>query len=528
MDKDQDCPVTTPTMFKIFSGAETSSSSHTRSKTLSRLNAPSYDTVAPSAPTTTVNGLRSDFMAPSLATSKPSLQHETAITLTEPTRIHQRTLTELSRPTQNLPPLVTSSIKSESSITSNTSELPSLDWNTSFANFQVSPDQSQQSSPSRSNRLSLFTGDRATQDKSQDQTGKLADWFKGESEPISIGIIPSPTKERVDPLNIPVGRSEIRPTSLLQRKSTAQLPPKPAMASRFSFFNSKASLARSPSEALNTHDDLLDMNLGGALFPNGPVDVLSSASFKDLQQQAEVLLMRLQKAYRERTTSLREIIAEKETLAEEAEGAEMRARHLKIQLDDMSVKLAEQDVAMMNLVDDLAQEKLARREENEARKRTIRLVEHSQTPGADHTRVSCSSTVSDSGFESEDDSSAESVFSRRMGAHSPTMSMSSTSTTSSPDVYHTIDIQLPTSASQAARLRMPSSQTILKGQPAFYQNNIPEEITPSKCPNCEGVRASEAWSVVSVLKEENMGLKHRVGELEGALDGCLDVVGRLS
>ncbi|KAK4693449.1 hypothetical protein P7C71_g3955, partial [Lecanoromycetidae sp. Uapishka_2] len=300
------------------------------------------------------------------------------------------------------------------------------------------------------------------------------------------------------------------------------------MASRFSFFSSKASLAKSTPHPLDFQDDLLDTDFSATLFPKGPADASSSAAFKDLQKQAETLLIRIQTAYKERTISLREMTAEKETLAEEVEGAETRARHLKMQLDDMSVKLAEQDEAMMNLVDELAKEKLARRDEEEARKRTLRLVSQPQTPSAGDKRTSCSSTVSDSGFESEDDSSAESVFSHRNGAHSPTMSMSSVSTTSSPDTYHTVDLQYSTAAPLAARPRKPSNQTMLKGQSALSRNNIPEEITPSSCPNCQGLRASEAWGVVSVLKDENNGLKKRVGELEGALDGCLDVVGRLS
>lgn len=210
------------------------------------------------------------------------------------------------------------------------------------------------------------------------------------------------------------------------------------------------------------------------------------------------------------------MIAEKETVAEESEGTDTRARHLKMQLDDMTAKFAEQDEAMMNLVDELAQEKQARREDEEARKRTIRIVGDVTPPSSGHRGLSRSNTVSDSGFESEDDSSADSVFSRRNGAQSPTMSVSSASTANSPDVYRTQEFHVPASTVQIARLRLPQGQPAAKGTPLH------------SCTNCEGVRASEAWGVVSILKEENEVLKHRVGELEGALDGCLDVVGRLS
>ena len=205
------------------------------------------------------------------------------------------------------------------------------------------------------------------------------------------------------------------------------------------------------------------------------------------------------------------MIAEKEIVTEESEGTDTRARHLKMQLDDMTTKFAEQDEAMMDLVDELAHEKQARREDEEARKRTIRVV----GDVIPQSSLSRSNTISDSGFESEDDSSADSVFSKRNGARSSTMSMSSASTANSPDAYRAQEFHVPASTVQTARLRLPQSQPAAKDTPVH------------SCTNCEGVRASEAWSVVGHLKEENEDLKHRVGELESALDGCLDVVGRL-
>lgn len=388
--------------------------------------------------------------------------------------------------------------------------IPQLDPSSQVDDFHRSPKQSRQSSPTRSNRFSILTG------KSEEKAGKLADWFKGESEPISIGIIPSPTKDKGDPSDTTAETSDIRATNLLQRLSTAQVMPKPAMASRFSFFSSKASLVRTTPLPYELKDELLEMDVNAALFPNEPPNPFSPASFKNLQQQAEGLLSRLQTAYKERTVALRDMIAEKETIAEESEGADTRARHLKMQLDGMTAKFAEQDEAMMNLVDELAQEKQARRDDDEARKRTIRVVGDITSPSSGHRGLSRSNTVSDSGFESEDDSCASSVFSRRNGAQSPNMSVSSASTGHSSDLYRTQESHVPASTAQLALLRLPQGHAAAKGMPVHT------------CTNCEGVRASEAWSVVSILKEENEGLKCRVGELEGALDGCLDVVGRMN
>ena len=428
--------------------------------------------------------------------------------ITEPSKSHQRTFTGSPRPSSDLPPLLTRSSYS-ATLVSHLPVIPRPESSPQLANLHSSPQHSRQSSPTRSNRFSILTG------KSEEKGGKFADWFKGESEPISIGIIPSPTKEKSDFLDSVVESSDLRPTKLLQRVSTAPVLPKPAMASRFSFFSSKASLVKSTPLPDALWDELLDMDVTAALFPNEPANPFSPASFKNLQQQAEGLLLRLQTAYKERTIALRDMTAEKEAVAEESMGAETRVKHLKMQLDGMTAKFAEQDEAMMNLVDQLAEEKQARREDEEARKRTIRVVGEVTSPNSDHRSHRHSNTISDSGFESEDDSCADSVFSARNGAQSPNMSVSSASTANSPDLYRAHDFHVPAPTTYNAQLRLPYGQ-LAKGVPVHSYTNH------------EGGRASEAWGVVSILKEENEVLKHRVGELEGALDGCLDVVGRLS
>ena len=469
-------------------------------------------------------------MAPNPLTSQTLTQFGSSAntSVAEPTRSYQRVETELVRVNNDLPPLFT--LPSQSSFHS-TLDPSELEATVQSNDFISSSQQSLHSSSARSKRLTipLFSSEKTAQGKTEEKVGKLADWFRGESEPINIGFLPSPTKEKDENMETSGASSLIRPSALLQRKSTAQGTSKPAMARRFSFFPSKTSLAKSTSPSPDLNDELLDMDINKALFPSGQADSSSPAALKNLQQQAESLLSRMQSAYRERTLQVREIAAEKEALAEEALGAETRAQHLKMQLNDMSAKFTEQDQAIMNLVDELAQEKLARREDEDARKRTLRLVEQASPPHTSHGRVSTAYTVSDSGFESEDESTVESLFSRGNGVHSPTMSMSSVSTSNSPDTYDTHqfpDTHNSTSTSQAARLRLPATRNV-KSLSTPYRNDPPEEAPPSSCTNCHGGRASEAWSVVGVLQDENRCLKHRVGELEGALDGCLDVVTRL-
>ncbi|KAF6223704.1 hypothetical protein HO133_000547 [Letharia lupina] len=499
-------------MHQVFPNTGNSPRSYIPSKAVSLSQTLSNIASDPYASSLPQHASQSYLEPPDTASIAPPTRYASIAdcSIAEPTKLHHRTVTGPARSTSDLPPLISRSSDSTNLSTAQFSVIPQLDPSSQLDDFHPSPQQSRQSSPTRSNRFSVLTG------KSEEKAGKLAGWFKGESKPISVGIIPSPTKEKSDPLDSIAESSDIRATNLLQRLSTTQVMPKPAMASRFSFFSSKASLVKPIPLPDELSDELLEMDVSAALFPNEPPNPFSPASFKNLQQQAEGLLSRLQTAYKERTIALRDMMAEKETVAEESEGVETRARHLKMQLDGMTAKFAEQDEAMMNLVDELAQEKQARREEEEARKRTVRVVGDVTSPSSGHRGLMRSNTVSDSGFESEDDSSADSVFSRRDGARSPNMSVSSASTTNSPDVYRTQEFHVSASTADIGLLRLPQGQPAAKGTPVHA------------CTNCEGVRASEAWSVVSILKEENEALKHRVGELEGALDGCLDVVGRLS
>ena len=431
----------------------------------------------------------------------------------QPTLVHHRDIWRAKRPALDLPPALTRESNLEFTVASDT-QAPHLE------DSACSAEQSPQQLASRLKRISILnlTGDKTERTKKDSQHRILSGWFNGESEPISIGVVPSPIKDQVDPL------------STMASKST-QTTPKPALSSRFSFFTGKPSSVKTPS-ATDPADAFLDLDINAALFPSGPADSFSPASFKNHMQHAEGLLSRLQAAYRERTISLREMQAEKETQVEEREGAETRSKHLKIQLDDMSAKLAEQDTAMMDLVEQLANEKRLRREEENARKRSVRLVKPSGiaalTPitsdaGTGHdnqsNRMSSASTTD---CDSEDESSAESLFSKKHSS-SPRMSLSSVSTTSSPETYQGPEVS-SIAIAQTARLRH-GQPTLVKSQ---RQSSLGAASPAWNCANYQGGNASEAWTVVSVLQEENKCLKDRVEHMEQALEGCLDVVNRLS
>lgn len=432
--------------------------------------------------------------------------------LTQPSLTHLPDFTEPRKPTLDLPPLYTGSDRLPTTAT--------YDQQAQLQDFAVSPGQPPQPFPTKLERITepALTGDKIERVKKDHQNRVLSGWFNGESEPISIGIIPSPTREKSDPL-----------ADMCTKPM--QTTPKPTQSTRFSLFGSKISPANAPSSPSDRTDEFLDLDINAALYPAGPADTFSPVSFKNHMQHAEGLLSRLQAAYKERTIALRDMTVERETQAEELEGAETRSKHLKTQLDGMSAKLAEQDKAMMDLVDDLANEKRLRREEEDARKKSLKLVRPSGmrplTPcspeeGFKHQkqRDRMSSAI-ETDCDSEDESCGESLFSRNHSS-SARMSLSSVSTTSSPETSQPPDL-CGIATAQTARLRQ-AQPTLVKCQ---RQPSSGGESLVWSCANCHGGSSSEAWTVVSVLKMENRGLKERVSHVEAALDGCLDVIDRL-
>ncbi|KAL8874818.1 MAG: hypothetical protein Q9192_009143, partial [Flavoplaca navasiana] len=272
--------------------------------------------------------------------------------------------------------------------------------------------------------------------------------------------------------------------------------------------------SKTPQTPADVHDSWHDLDVKTALLPASPTDPFSPSAFKELQKNAEGLLTQLQTAYKQRSHALHDVLVEKETQAEEREGAEMRSRHLKLQLDDMTAKLAEQDKAMMDLVDRLAEEKMARREAEDA----ARTIQPNSSQDGQHTPRSSKSRTSTASIESAE-SATESLFSRH-GAASPTMSMSSVSTMNSPDSQSLCN-EVPTSTDRYrdARSRQPDGQTKISN----------DKFTTTAVQSSQNVHQntsqdSEAWSLVNILTLENKVLKTRLGQLESTVEDCLDMV----
>ncbi|KAL8754042.1 MAG: hypothetical protein Q9184_005236 [Pyrenodesmia sp. 2 TL-2023] len=367
---------------------------------------------------------------------------------------------------------------------------------------------------------------------------KVADWFSGESEPMTFALIPSPTKEKLDPADEGISSSTYEHRAAPgQRMSASRTAPKPPLISRFSLFGPKSKPPQAPVAISDLHDEWHDLDVRTALNPISPPDSdpFSPSAFKSLQQNAEGLLLKLQAAYKQRSQALHDVLAEKEAEAEELAGAEMRSRHLKLQLVDMTTKLAEQDEAMMDLVDQLAQEKQARREADDALRATCNIQQtttsHKEHEGSkeDHPHTerswkSRTSTASDLSTESEG-SCTGSLFSRH-GATSPAMSMSSVSTMNSPEIQQ---YPLPAKTSQR-HLQIFETDPPFLGARLLGTKTNTTKVQPRTATiiangaEYNGHGDSEAWNLVDILKMENQGLKTRVGQLESTVDDCLDMV----
>lgn len=303
------------------------------------------------------------------------------------------------------------------------------------------------------------------------------------------------------------------------------------------------------------HDELLNMKVEEALFPSGSPtskDTFSPAAFKNLQAQATGLLTKMQNAYRQKAQAVVDLEKEREAESEECEEADMRAKHLKYQLEDMAFKAAEQEQRMKQLMEELAAERRVRTELE--RSGPFPKQRNSLSPGG--LRSEAGSTISedlgvdeeelqkrkwrksngtDTSFETDDDSvslaESESVFSR---PRSP--SASTIATTRGLDNSSVVDLAIPTPQSMRGPSATPNKRTSVqsfqstmtantnrRSQMSTFQK-LMKGISGEGCNNCKGQDASVAWDAVGCLRDENKGLKQRVGELEECLEGALDVV----
>ena len=259
-------------------------------------------------------------------------------------------------------------------------------------------------------------------------------------------------------------------------------------------------------------DELANLDISTALYPYGPVDEFSPAALKNLQVNAERSLVRFQKAYQENLTALKVITSEKLIQADELEAAETRNEHLKLQLTEMAERANEQGKALQSLREELETERRTRKDEDEARKQSIRLVptgtihgndslSESARPRRRQNRISEASSLTDS---ESGISSADSVFSEPLtGAYSPM-----------------------TSAGASPVLKHIPMYTILNS-PSICNASQQLHMQFQDCARCRA-NPSEAWAVLDIVQLESKALKDRIAELEMAQEDALDFLNGLN
>lgn len=304
-------------------------------------------------------------------------------------------------------------------------------------------------------------------------------------------------------------------------------------ANPFSMFTSKNQDKQRPMVPEPADDEFLNLDIDAALFPPGYNPYSAEEAFLNLRESAEVVIRQLQAAYKLRTFNLHETLAEKQIQKEELEESGSRFQNIKAQLDEMAARVAEQDRAMKALADDLCVERQGRQDEEEIRRQFETLqIDRGGLDSTSRVRHSKQSILSsDSGFESGDESIAESTMSRRNddAVSLPPQSSNSTAATTPTNLMSPPLLPRPSGAASRSPVRThlspmrPSAyDKVMKG---ISSSGIGSLISTSRCANCRGLSAADAWSVVHVLKEENKALKHRMCELESAVEECITLVG---
>ncbi|KAI6092439.1 hypothetical protein F4821DRAFT_224005 [Hypoxylon rubiginosum] len=367
-----------------------------------------------------------------------------------------------------------------------------------------------------------LTGDTRAGRRPDNSPGRFGGWLSS-----------TPTSTDVSPDTTPKSKRSV---------TAVETTPKNTTPSRFGFFASSMSALTTRltnqttplASPRDVDDELCNMDVEAALYPaQSPSerDTFSPAAYKNLQANAAGLLRRMQDAYRQRTVVLREVQAEREAQREEMEETELRTRNFKSQLESMAAKAAEQELAMQRLVAELHAEKKARQEEQQQQRRMYRdkpqfadgespmitedlCVDEDEEDQRRRWRKSDGTVRSDLSIDTDAESAeSESIFSR---SRSPTATaMTSATDGEIPGVRTppTLNVPLKPRSTPQHQQQLTTFQKLVKG--------ISGE---DGCSNCRGQDSSVAWDTVSLLRDENRSLKHRVAQLEVVVEGALDVV----
>lgn len=374
-----------------------------------------------------------------------------------------------------------------------------------------------------------YTGDGRSRPSTATESprGGFAGWLSGTAAGNALDSLSRPSDPRqTTPDATPTRLRKAQPVAMPDNPSTPRSTVS-TTASRFMTALSTRLAPAQPSPALD--DELSNLDISSALFPpNSPSDrdAFSPAAFKNLQTNAVGLLSRFQTAYRSKAAALRDLEMDRAAQRDELEEAVTRAAHLKMQLEDMAHRAAEQEEAMKQLMDELMAEKHAREEERLVRGRAaVAGSMVSEDLGVDEEqsvrRWRKSGGTEGSYDETDEESVDESVFSRSRSPTTPGIAG---------DGSGDLPMGLMVRGSGTVVVRQQqrtSSQMPMTAIQKLFKGVVGDVEGVDGCRNCKGKDASVAWDTVSVLRDENKHLKQRVGQLEVAVEGALDMVNGL-
>jgi hypothetical protein len=370
-----------------------------------------------------------------------------------------------------------------------------------------------------------FTGDGrrpsrpGTAVSESSQRGGFAGWLSGTAAGNALDSLSRPDSSRSSDVNVTPTKLRKTQTAMSENPATTPTDSVSAKASRFmSALSTRLAAPAQPPPVAD--DELYNLNVESALFPPGSPtdrDAFSPAAFKNLQANAVGLLGKFQAAYRAKVLAVRDLDGERAAQRDELEEAVTRAAHLKLQLEGMAHRAAEQEKAMQQLMDELMGEKHAREEERLARQRgAVGTAESmvSEDLGVDQDWGQRKRKSGESAWgETDEESVDESVFSR---SRSPTVQGMGEGS---------VDLSMVKSGTGTIRARNGGGQ--MNALQKMFKGIAGDVEEANGCKNCQGQDSSVAWETVSMLRDENRHLRQRVGQLEVAVEGALDMVNGL-
>jgi hypothetical protein len=341
--------------------------------------------------------------------------------------------------------------------------------------------------------------------KTSGKVEKLASWFNGCSDPVNITLVPSPSREKLNPTAEPKmdtffsGSTDSVDTytRLPSRKRPGMFSESAnASISRLSLFKKTS---QTPAQMdFSTIKELGEMDAFTALFPNGEDAVFSPDTYKTLQVNAETTIKKLQQALKQQTQALSTAISQKNAQTDDMEAIKMQSTAMKDQLNEMADQVKDQEEHIQALKAELSLRPASFQAEAQI-KQTVRMVS-----GDTYRRK----RVSDSSMISQSDDASVMSYPVSVVSDAESRDFSpGTSIAPSPVLKH-------------------SPMLGRHLQPSLMWSDL---HSAQACQRCHGVPASEAWDVIDMMKKEKVALRDRIEVLEGEYEGALnELVGGLT